>query len=573
MKRSAKTWALSLGLGLAALPVGGVLADRRTPAERAHAAFEDNPFRLASDCSPCHANSPNATAMRDSAGRDVAPFELWQGTMMANSGRDPYWRATLSAEIATFPARRSELEDKCTRCHQPMASSSPGQGDNERHWSPDKVDGGSALADYALDGVSCAVCHSILPNNLGTEDSFTGGYHIDDEDRMFGPHQVTFTGPMFAFTGKLPVFGAHMANNSGLCASCHTLFTKTLRPDGTASGHDYAEQTPYLEWRNSIFQNEVAPVGPSAASCQDCHVPKESIDGVPIQTKIARNPMGFDYNGIPARSPFGRHVFVGGNYVIPRVLRDNPTALRVNAPSSAFDATIQATLDQLRNDTARVTVPSISRDGDRLDVVVRIENLCGHKYPSGYPARRAWLRVRVHDASQNLVWSSGEHDAEGRLVDTRGSVLPSELAGGPVLTHKDVVNDPNDPQVFEVVMADEHGNPTFRLLSAASNLKDDRLLPQGWSASHPDATTTAPAGLAGDPNFTGGADEVTFQVPAPLANGPYTVTVDLLHQPIAPRWASELFTVNTPEITAFRGYWNNTPRTPALVGTATASGN
>jgi len=34
----------------------------------------------------CHSNVPLATAMRDVEGRKVAPFDLWQGTLMAARG-------------------------------------------------------------------------------------------------------------------------------------------------------------------------------------------------------------------------------------------------------------------------------------------------------------------------------------------------------------------------------------------------------------------------------------------------------------------------------------------------------
>ncbi|MFO1053432.1 MAG: hypothetical protein U1F36_14565 [Planctomycetota bacterium] len=561
-----------LALSALCIPIGGGMLVS-SAAQRAHAVLPtDHPFLVSTQCETCHSNSATATAMRDSANRAVSPFDLWRGTMMANSGRDPYWRAELSAEIATVPSRRSEIEEKCTRCHQPMASTGPGQGDSERHWSPDKIQDGGPRADLALDGVSCTVCHAILPDNLRTQDSFTGGYYIDDQDRIFGPHNVTFTGPMVNFTGKIPVQGNHIRDNAGLCASCHTLFTHTVRPDGVATGHEYPEQVPYLEWRNSIYQDEVSP-GPNAVNCQGCHVPTDSVDGVPISTKIARNPIGNDYPTIPARQPFGRHIFVGGNLFVPRMLRDNAAALRVAAPAAAFDATIANVIAQLANRTARVTIPSITRNGADLDVVVHVDNLCGHKYPSAYPSRRAWFRVVVTDANQQVVWRSGDYDPQGRIVGVNGQPLSSELAGGPIQAHKDLVTNPDAPQIYEVVMGDENGAVTHRLLRAAVNVKDDRLLPLGYSSSHPDATHTAPVGTAADPNFTAGADDVTFRVNAPQASGPYHVEVQLLHQPISARWAAELFTVQTPEVAAFQGYWNNTDRTPAVVGSASAQGN
>ena len=55
--------------------------------------------------------------MRSSTGDDVSPHGLWQSTLMANSYRDPYFRAQLERE-----SRGSEeLQELCLRCHAPMA--------------------------------------------------------------------------------------------------------------------------------------------------------------------------------------------------------------------------------------------------------------------------------------------------------------------------------------------------------------------------------------------------------------------------------------------------------------------
>ena len=47
----------------------------------------------------------------------------------------------------------------------------------------------------AQDGVSCATCHQILGDNLGQEESYTGGFEVDvatgpGERRIFGPFDV-----------------------------------------------------------------------------------------------------------------------------------------------------------------------------------------------------------------------------------------------------------------------------------------------------------------------------------------------------------------------------------------------
>jgi hypothetical protein len=46
----------------------------------------------------------------------------WQATMMANSARDPLWRAKVASEVKRNPALQQEIETICGRCHVPMAN-------------------------------------------------------------------------------------------------------------------------------------------------------------------------------------------------------------------------------------------------------------------------------------------------------------------------------------------------------------------------------------------------------------------------------------------------------------------
>ena len=42
--------------------------------------------------------------------------------MMANATRDPYWRAKVASELHRNPSVSDEINDKCSRCHAPMAN-------------------------------------------------------------------------------------------------------------------------------------------------------------------------------------------------------------------------------------------------------------------------------------------------------------------------------------------------------------------------------------------------------------------------------------------------------------------
>ena len=48
-----------------------------------------------------------------------------------------------------------------------------------------------------------------------------------------------------------------------------------------------------------------------------------------------------------------------------------------------------------------------------------MENLTGHKFPTGHPYRRAWLHVRVIDREGTTLFESGAVDDEGRIVGLR----------------------------------------------------------------------------------------------------------------------------------------------------------
>jgi hypothetical protein len=565
---------LERGLGLTALALGSVAIPTLGPAVLdampSHAAAPLAPvdFQPAANCQVCHDNSPGATAMRDNTGAGISPFDLWRSSMMANASRDPYWRAAVSAEMAATPDRKSEIAAKCMRCHAPMASPD-GHGDTEYEMDLAILDEPSLRGGLARDGVSCTVCHQISPDRFGTDESYTGNFEINDTNTIFGPHSGLIGSLMTGFTGYNVATGPHVLE-SALCGTCHTLFTETLRNDGTATGDVFFEQTPYLEWRNSDFQDEQPVPGPSAASCQECHMPRLNPDGTPISTRVVRSPGGGDLSFAPARSPYGKHIFVGGNTLIPQMFRDNGPAIGVEAPAAAFDATIAATRAQLQNDTADLSIVSASRTGSSVTVEVEVQNKCGHKFPTGYPARRAWLEFIVRDQSGQVVFVSGASDDQGQILDgTTGLPLASELAGGPTLPHRDVVSSASEVQTYGMLFDGPNGQVAWRLLQARSYRRDNRLLPRGWSPTHPDGPRTQPYGVAGDSDFVPGSDRVTYQVDIGPVVGPVDVEINLRYQSIMPRHIAELSLYSTPEITAFLGYYAAADKTPEVIDSVT----
>jgi len=537
-----------------------VQGERKPPVSR---EVSDGRFATSWLCEMCHSNAATSIAMLDEKKRFVGPFTLWQGSMMANSARDPFWRAAVSAEVKVLPMHKATIEATCMKCHAPMAMA-------EAHLNGEKAPGIHLLTEdtnrgqLAIDGVSCTLCHQIRPDGLGTDASYTAGFVIGDKKEIFGPHKDPLADPMVRMSAFTPVAATHMTQ-SKLCATCHTVITEGRNLKGEVVREHFAEQSPYFEWRNSVFNTELDKPGPDAADCQSCHMPVTSEDGVPIKTRLARTPNGRTYDA-PLREPFGRHLFVGGNTLIPAILRDNADELRPLASREAFDFTIQAARDQLQQSTARLGISGPARSNGKVTFGVKLENLTGHKFPSAYPSRRAWLRVRLLDAKGSVLWASGESDLEGRIIGTDGKPLPSELQGGLVMPHRAKITQPDQVQVYETIMADSDGKAVFRLMLACGRFKDNRLLPRGWTADGMHVEDTRPIGVEGDTDFAGGGDEVAFEIA--VADDCAEVEVTLLYQTLAARYAAELFAFDTPEIKRFRGYYEKAARGPEEVASA-----
>jgi hypothetical protein len=370
--------------------------------------------------------------------------------------------------------------------------------------------------------------------------------------------------------GFKPVQGKHI-QDSGLCGSCHTLYTEPIDSQGnsTAEGH-FPEQTPFLEWQNSRYGEEG---GEYEQSCQGCHEPTDDRDGEPIKTQIARNKFGSDYplEKVPKRSPYGRHLFVGGNTLVPQMFRDHRESLNPPAPAEAFDQIIERTRRQLEERTATVDLSVAEPDGETVELDVGIDVMTGHKFPTGYPARRAWLHVRVTDADDAVVFESGAVDEQGRIVGADGEPLALETVGGPIEPHHETIEEQEGVQIYQSVMANAAGEVNWRLMRAADYYKDNRLLPKGWSSDYSSIEDIAPVGPEDDADFQAGGDRVTYRVGLPEGvSRPLSVEVDLYYQPLSHRFARQLFEVETPAIEDFQFYWLHADRSPETIDTATA---
>src|SRR5436190_13132168 len=79
-------------------------------------------FIASGECNGCHGLDETGPvyANHTEDGVDVNAVDGWRSSMMANSAKDPFWRAKVSHEITVNPGHSDALQDKCTSCHAPM---------------------------------------------------------------------------------------------------------------------------------------------------------------------------------------------------------------------------------------------------------------------------------------------------------------------------------------------------------------------------------------------------------------------------------------------------------------------
>ena len=310
---------------------------------------------------------------------------------------------------------------------------------------------------------------------------------------------------------------------------------------------------------------------------------------------------------------FARHQFQGLNvtllelfrqYMSPyksngtNILANNILGVRQNDYMSGLDGlstAIDAFVQQAQNSTAEVSVSPATISNGKLIADVKVTNKTGHRFPSGVGFRRAFLEFRVIDnATGNTVWCSGCTNELGVIMKgaaANSERLPSELfdvykdgtkpatLGYPAACNKPVAGispqyyqphffwDPqknigtaitrqDQVQIYEELNLNIQCAMTTSFLRRDYQLKDNRMLPLGWTRSGPlqaDKTPyipadylheTFPVAVGGDPSYADGSgtNVVRYEVPvSAFAAKNVTVTATLYYQSIPPYFLRDRF--------------------------------
>lgn len=511
-------------------------APAQTPSEQDVA----QDFRTSATCVSCHNNVSTAS------GEDVSIGVQWRASIMANAARDPYWQGSVRRETIDHPESSLAIQNDCASCHAPAQFQQDkmlGRA-TEVFKHLDFTPGNHENAAMA-DGVTCTVCHQIQAAGLNSPATYNGNFsvapHGTQPRPVFGPYVVDpnrVTPVHIAVSGYAPTQADHI-RQAGLCGSCHTLYTVSLGPGGKQLAK-FPEQMPYLEWLHSDYRDK--------QTCQECHMP-EVKEPVAVAQLLA----------VP-REGVRRHTFTGANFLMQDMLNAHRQELSVTArPDELTDASARTTAF-LQSQAARVSVVAPKLSGSELAFAVRVENLTGHKLPTAYPSRRAWLHVVVTAADGHIVFESGKLNPNGSITGNANDADPTRFT-----PHFTRITRPDQVEVFEPILGDAQGRVTTGLLNATQYLKDNRILPAGFDKNTASPDIAVRGAAAADPEFIAGSATTHYAINIGGAAGSFRVAAELVYQPVGFRWAHNLAPYQADEPQRFVHYYDQAAAQSAVV--------
>jgi hypothetical protein len=498
-------------------------------------------FQTSDRCVACH------NGMKTQAGEDFSIGVDWRASIMANSSRDPYWQGSVRRETMDHPTASTDIQDECSHCHMPMAFYQAHLQEKKNGvFSHLPFDLDKQTDVEAAEGVSCSICHQISNKNLGTRASFVGNFIIDPPDAQgqhfeHGPYAIDagHQRTMHSSTGGFVPTPAAQIRDSALCATCHTLYTVALDKDGNRVG-ELPEQVPYQEWLHSDYANKT--------SCQTCHMP-EVRGETPVTSLFGE-----------LREGARRHSFVGANFFMLRMLSANRHDLSVAALPEELNTAAQHTVDFLQSQSARLSIHNAQISEGKLHAEVLVENLTGHKLPTAYPSRRAWLHVIIRDHSGRIVFESGGLNPDGSIKGNINDLDPTRFE-----PHHREITRSEQVEIYESILGDPAGHVTTGLITAVGYLKDNRILPSGFDKSSAEKDIQVVGDAAQDPDFTGKGSLVRYSASVEPSAGPFHIEAELWYQPIGFRWAHNLAPYRAEEPQRLVSYYNSQASGSAVV--------
>lgn len=585
-------------------------------AKRAGANAVHSPgFVTSLQCTGCHSGLTGAglgptmvLTSSTSPTINVSQYGEWRWTPMGLAGRDPVFYSQLDSELAFLrdPAKKQKVIDTCATCHNAMGKMSFAAEHSKENYNiafvyeRDPNSEGFKYGGLARDGISCEVCHRMkAPQDPSLayflEHQINGVYEVtlQDETRgheLHGPfkdNEITAY-PMQTGINVKPIYDPYIQSPQ-MCGTCHTILLPVL--DSPKPGTMSVEQATYPEWLNSDYRNEYGSVGATPKTCQECHMPtaysnaKTGMNVAEIQDKMAivqdltypqteHLATPDELNVRYRETGFRRHELLGTNgfllqmFLKPVDEQGNNETLGVRLPDymTGLATDLQAASDnvvqQARTATATVEISKWAVQGDKLTVEVTVTNKAGHRFPSGVGFRRAFLDLQS-TVDGKTVFSSGTTNESGLITDSSGLVLPTEsFQDGkyqPHFSQASPICKSDQVQIYEELTQDVNHQFTTSFTRRDHDVKDNRLLPAGWSLNGPKDLVipepylhaTLPSGEAlKDPVYLAGKGQsiVRYEIQLPKGTnaGSVHATASLYLQTLPPYFLADRYQTKTP---------------------------
>lgn len=422
-----------------------------------HGSIGPGVIFTSNDCLDCHLAAEEG---------QPSLFSEWEGSLMANAGRDPLF----FAQMALANQDVENVGYYCMRCHVPMTFVTG-------HALPAD---GSALTAEDLDGVNCHFCHAMVdpvyqPGVSPPEDEailagLPGGppQHYANSQFVLDPSGTRRGTREDSFALHWRIQSAFHKTGE-FCMTCHEVgnIAVSRQADGTyrynALGQSVPDENPHSqfplertgsEWKLSAFANGGVDMGgrfggtdgPVVSTCQDCHMPAAADQAC--------------FFG-PVRPDRAGHQFAGASaqvldLIIEQRRRDNGD--EGLAPLLAGRAAAASMLE-------RAATLELGASESNLDV--RVINESGHKLPTGHiEGRRVWVNVRFLDAHGLVIREHGRYDHDEAELDEQSTTV-YEMHLGLSLYASEVTGLPE--------------GPTMRMSLADTIIKDNRIPPRGFN--------------------------------------------------------------------------------------------
>src|SRR5262249_34305502 len=151
--------------------------------------------------------------------------------------------------------------------------------------------------------------------------------------------------------------------------------------------------------------------------------------------------------------------------------------------------------------------------------------LTGHKLPTAFPSRRAWVHFVVRDGGGRTLFESGALDRDGAIRGNPNDADPARFE-----PHHREITSADQVQIYEPILKDPAGRVTTGLAAAAGYLKDNRLLPAGFDKRTADADISVVGDAADDPAFSAGGHTIRYSIDLSGAAGPLEIAAELWYQ-------------------------------------------